>query len=106
NKYGADDALYHSQCISALVASLTSPRLTTRKLISEVLTFLCHWERPLGHEKVLQAMDQVKMYTGETGRFDAWLRIVEVTIDGRGKLGSLVGASDEVRSGGMGMESM
>lgn len=106
NKFGADDAINHPQCITALVASLTSPRLTTRKLISEVLTFLCHWERPLGHEKVLQAMDQVKMYTGETGRFDAWLRIVEVTIDGRGKLGSLVGASDEVRAGGMGMESM
>lgn len=106
NKYGADDALNHQQCISALVSSLTSPRLMTRKLVSEVLTFLCHWERPLGHQKVLAAMDQVKNQAGETGRFDAWLRMVEVTIDGRGKLGSLVGASEEMRSGGYGMESM
>lgn len=106
NKYGADDALRHQHCINALVASLTSPRVTTRKLVSEVLTFLCHWERPHGHTKVLTAMDQVKGYQGETGRFDSWLRIVEVTIDGRGKLGSLVGASEEVRSGGIGMESL
>ncbi|RPB00177.1 actin-binding FH2 [Choiromyces venosus 120613-1] len=106
NKYGADDALRHHHCVSALTASLTSPRVTTRKLVSEVLTFLCHWDRPHGHTKVLAALDQIKTHQGENGRFDSWLRIVEVTIDGRGKLGSLVGASDEVRSGGIGMESL
>lgn len=106
NKYGADDALKHQHCVSALTASLTSPRVTTRKLVSEVLTFLCHWDRPHGHTKVLAALDQLKSHQGENGRFDAWLRIVEVTIDGRGKLGSLVGASEEVRSGGIGMESL
>lgn len=106
NKYGADDALKHHHCVSALTASLTSPRVTTRKLVSEVLTFLCHWDRPHGHTKVLAALDQLKSHQNENGRFDAWLRIVEVTIDGRGKLGSLVGASEEVRSGGIGMESL
>ena len=106
NKYGADDALKHHHCVSALTASLTSPRVTTRKLVSEVLTFLCHWDRPHGHTRVLAALDQIKTHQGENGRFDSWLRIVEVTIDGRGKLGSLVGASDEVRSGGIGMESL
>ena len=39
-------------------------------------------------------------------RLDAWMRIVEVTIDGRCKMGSLVGASEEVRSGGIGMENL
>ncbi|KAF8427296.1 hypothetical protein EV426DRAFT_529656 [Tirmania nivea] len=106
NKYGADDALQHQSCVAALTASLTSPRVTTRRLVSEVLTFLCHWDRPNGHAKVLAALDQIKNNQGETGRFDAWLRIVEVTIDGRGKLGSLVGASEEVRSGGIGMENL
>lgn len=106
NKYGADDALVHQQVIVALATSLISPRLTTRKLVSEVLTFLCHWAEGEGHLKVLQAMDHVKVQQGENGRFDAWMRIVEVTIDGRGKMGSLVGASEEVRSGGIGMENL
>ncbi|PIG87206.1 cytokinesis protein SepA, partial [Aspergillus arachidicola] len=106
NKYGADDALAHQQVIIALVSSLLSPRLNTRKLVSEVLTFLCHWAEGHGHQKVLQAMDHVKNHQGETGRFDAWMRIVEVTIDGRGKMGSLVGASEEYRSGGIGMENL
>ncbi|KAJ5139068.1 Diaphanous autoregulatory [Penicillium bovifimosum] len=105
NKYGADDALEHQNVLVALVSSLSSPRLNTRKLVSEILTFLCHWGDGQGHQKVLQAMDKVKHDHNETGRFDAWMRIVEVTIDGRGKMGSLVGASDEYRSGGIGMEN-
>lgn len=106
NKFGADDALAHQQVIVALSASLISPRLTTRKLVSEVLTFLCHWADGQGHLKVIQAMDYVKTQQGENGRFDAWMRVVEVTVDGRGKMGSLVGASEEVRSGGIGMENL
>ncbi|KAI0874579.1 putative cytokinesis protein sepA [Hypoxylon argillaceum] len=106
NKYGADDALAHQQVVVALATSLISPRLTTRKLVSDVLTFLCHWEDGNGHLKVIQAMDYVKTQQNENGRFDSWMRLVEVTVDGRGKMGSLVGASDEVRTGGIGMENL
>ncbi|KAH8887488.1 FH2-domain-containing protein [Thozetella sp. PMI_491] len=107
NKFGADNALTHQSVIVSLAASLISPRLTTRKLVSEVLTFLCHWGQDgEGHEKVIQALDVVKSQQGENGRFDAWMRLVEVTVDGRGKMGSLVGASEEVRSGGIGMENL
>ncbi|KAI1414606.1 hypothetical protein F5Y13DRAFT_197606 [Hypoxylon sp. FL1857] len=106
NKYGADDALAHQQVVVALVTSLISPRLTTRKLVSDVLSFLCHWNEGEGHMKVIQAMDVVKSQQNENGRFDSWMRLVEVTVDGRGKMGSLVGASDEVRSGGIGMENL
>ncbi|KAF2878474.1 hypothetical protein BDV95DRAFT_589402 [Massariosphaeria phaeospora] len=106
NKYGADNALHHPSIILALVGSLTSSRLNTRKLVSDVLTFLCHWGAGTGHEKVLQALDQLKSFYGENSRFDAWMRMVEVTVDGRGKLGSMVGASDEVRSGGIGVENL
>lgn len=106
NKYGADDALDHAQVIISLSASLTSLRLVTRKLVSEVLTFLCHWASGEGHLKVIQAFDHLKHAQGENGRFDAWMRTIEVTVDGRGKMGSMVGASDEVRSGGVGMENL
>ena len=106
NKYGADDALTHPQIPISLALCLISPRLTTRRLVSEVMTFLCHCGDGQGHMKVLHAMDHVKGMINENGRFDAWMRIVEVTIDGRGKMGSLVGASEELRSGGVGMENL
>ena len=106
NKYGADNALNHPSIIQALCSSLISNRLNTRKLVSDVLTFLCHWGEGSGHEKVLQALDNLKSQYGESSRFDAWMRVVEVTVDGRGKMGSMVGASDEVRSGGIGVENL
>ena len=106
NKYGADNALNHPSIIQALAGSLISSRLNTRKLVSDVLTFLCHWGEGGGHEKVLNALDNLKAQYGENGRFDAWMRVVEVTVDGRGKMGSMVGASDEVRSGGIGVENL
>ncbi|KAG8424556.1 hypothetical protein J3458_001334 [Metarhizium acridum] len=107
NKFGADDALMQQKVLLALATCLISARITTRKLVSEILTFLCTWGRDgEGHIKVIQALDELKTQSGENGRFDAWMRLVEVTIDGRGKMGSLVGASEEVRTGGIGMENL
>ena len=55
------------------------------------------------HARAVSGLDVC--WTGELfhRRLDAWMRIVEATIDGRGKMGSLVGASEEVRSGGIEM---
>ncbi|OAA72452.1 cytokinesis protein sepA [Cordyceps fumosorosea ARSEF 2679] len=107
NKFGADDALMQQKVLLALGTSLVSPRLTTRKLVSEILTFLSTWgDNGEGHYKVIQALDEVKAQSGANGRFDDWMRLVEATVDGRGKMGSMVGASDDVRTGGVGMENL
>lgn len=107
NKFGADDALMQQKVLLALGTSLVSPRLTTRKLVSEILTFLCTWgDNGEGHYKVIQALDEVKAQTGANGRFDDWMQLVEATVDGRGKMGSMVGASDDIRTGGVGMENL
>ncbi|TQV91017.1 cytokinesis protein sepA [Cordyceps javanica] len=107
NKFGADDALMQQKVLLALGTSLVSPRLTTRKLVSEILTFLCTWgDNGEGHYKVIQALDEVKAQSGANGRFDDWMRLVEATVDGRGKMGSMVGASDDIRTGGVGMENL
>lgn len=105
-KDGADHALQTAKTVPALVNSLISPRLPTRKLLTEVLVFLAHWQEPIGHQQVLSAFDIIKSQSGDVGRFESWMRVVEHTLEGRGKLGSMVGASEEVRTGGIGMESM
>ena len=92
--------------VFALCLSIVSPHLPTRKVVAEILTFLCHWDPPNGHTAVLSGMDQLKSHLAELGRFDAWMRLLELTIDGRGKMGSLVGASEEIRKGGMGVDSI
>ena len=42
-------------------------------------------------------MDELRVAFDRHGRFDAWFTALEAAIDGRGRMGSLVGASDEVR---------
>ena len=106
NKFGADDALAHQSVLIALITCLTSSGLPTRKLVSEILTFLCYYEESSGHTKVLQALDSVKSMVGGNGRFDAWMRLCEDTIDGRGRMGKLGCASDELRKDGLGMKNL
>lgn len=103
---GADHAVRTSKCVAPIVRSLVSPRLSTRKLVTDVLTFLAHWDAPRGHDQVLAGLSQLKQHLNEVSRFDAWFSVVEQTLAGRGKFGSLVGASDDLRSGGVSIESL
>ncbi|CAG8584202.1 10129_t:CDS:10 [Ambispora leptoticha] len=105
NRWGAQEALTHPQCIYSITFSLVSPQLNTRKLVAEVLSFLCYCEIPVGHNLVLAGFDQLKQFQAEHGRFDAWMRMLENTIDGRGRMGSFVNASEEYRKGGIGIDS-
>jgi cytokinesis protein len=79
NKSDSIGAVAGQQIIVALVTWLTSMRLLTRKLISEILTFLCHWDDGHGQLEVLRALDYVNNQHGENGRFDAWIRNIETT---------------------------
>ena len=97
SKPGAHDALQHPKCISGITQSLVSTQLSTRKQASDILLFLCHWEKPEGHRLVLQGIDDLRAVHNLPGRFDGWFAALESALDGRGRMGSLVGASDEVR---------
>ncbi|KAF9905716.1 hypothetical protein BX616_000939 [Lobosporangium transversale] len=100
NRWGAQEAIKHPPCIYALCFSITSPQIQTRKLVVEVLTFLCYCEVPMGHKLVLEGLDQVQEYWRESARFDAWMRILENTIDGRGRFGTAIGMSEELKKTG------
>lgn len=69
-----------------------------------MLTFLCYYEdgRALSH--VLASLDALSLANNEPSRYDYWFKSLDATLSGRGKMGSLVGASDEVRRIG-GVES-
>lgn len=63
----------------------------------EILAFVCHVDLPKGQEIVLKGLDKLSEHLGEFGRFDAWLKLLGATLDGRGIMGSLVGASEDVK---------
>lgn len=98
SKYGARDAISQPKCITNITLSLTSPHLPSRKTVCDILTFLSYWDAPKGHQCVLDGLDVLTQVRGEVGRFDAWFATFESTVDGRGRMGSMVGASEEIRS--------
>lgn len=96
-QWGAREVVSNPQCVYHVVLSLVSPPIQTRKLVCEILAFLCHVDLPKGQELVLKAMEKLKDHRREYARFDAWLKLLDMTLDGRGRMGSLVGASEDVR---------
>jgi hypothetical protein len=58
---------------------------------------MCYFEQPKGHVMVLQGMDTIKELKNEYCRFDSWLKTLNSVLDGRGKMGSIVGASTDIR---------
>lgn len=73
--------------------------MVVRRMACEALTFMCYCEPPAGHTMVLRGL--ALLQDGNAGRFDAWFDSFEQMIDGRGRMGSLVGASKDVRSLGV-----
>ena len=61
------------------------------------MTFLCYWEDGQHHELVIKALDALSTANNETGPYTYWFHSLENTLLGRGRMGSLVGASEEVR---------
>lgn len=95
---GASDVSSQPATVASIAASIMSPQLQTRKQAAEILIFLTSWDKPHGHSVVLKSFDALQSHYDEISRFDAWLKAFEATIDGRGRMGSLVGASDELKN--------
>ena len=74
--------------------------IPSRRLVAEILTFLCYYNNGVAHESVLKAMDALSAANNQTGRYDFWFQSLLTTLSGRGKMGSLVGASQDIRKHG------
>lgn len=96
------------QIIHAIATSLISPRLTSRQLSAEMLVFFCHLTdqtHRTGLSMVQTAFDQLEQrlnaaitdISQKVGRFEVWLKQLEQTIDGRGRMGSMVGVSNDLK---------
>lgn len=94
--------------IYGLCFSLTSPNLAARKAAAEILVFFCHWEEEgedrVGLSHVLHGLAMVEAHANasrdigdKVGRFDIWLRQMEQTVEGRGRMGSTVGLSRDLK---------
>ncbi|KAJ2039328.1 hypothetical protein H4S03_001764 [Coemansia sp. S3946] len=96
-QWGAQDVLRYPTCVHNLCFSIDAPSLLTRRLISEILTYICYLNVPTGHKEVLKGLDKLQKFREMQKRFEPWMRALESAVDGRGRMGSKVGVSEELR---------
>lgn len=112
----------HRLMTDTVAEGLFSTKLVTRKMATEIFVCMLEKKNKNRFEAVLTALDK-KFRIGQNLHMiqnfkkmpqyfshltleshlkiiQAWLFAVEQTLDGRGKMGSLVGASDEFKNGG------
>ncbi|PPQ65095.1 hypothetical protein CVT24_003056, partial [Panaeolus cyanescens] len=95
------DAFSHATMPTLIASSLNSPYIPTRKIILEILIYLAVSRNAEAHPQVLAALETLSISNNDThGSFDYWFKSMEQSLSGRGKMGSLVGASEEVRKAG------
>ena len=106
------EAIRLNGIVTQIVSSLNSPHLPTRKLICEVLLSIIYVNKQDALALVFPALESLtrsnedpKVKNGPEDRrntpgyYDYWFKSLESALLGRGKMGSLVGASEEVRKG-------
>lgn len=112
----------HTLMCDTIARGLFSTKLNTKKMATEIFVVILQKKDATRFNMVLQALDQnfkigqnfhMKMYYSHYPQYfshltidsqlkviQAWRFAVEQTLDGRGKMGSRVGASDEFKASG------
>ncbi|EGN96042.1 hypothetical protein SERLA73DRAFT_162010 [Serpula lacrymans var. lacrymans S7.3] len=100
---GASEAISHTMIVTQLTSSLNTPHLPTRKIILELLLAVVYMDRGFP-QLLINALEALSSANNETGCYEYWFKSMEIALKGRGKMGSLVGASEDVKKNG-GIES-
>lgn len=101
SQFAADEALTHLSIVTQIASSLNTPHLPTRKSLIDLLSFLTYWNEGQAHPLVINALETLSLSNNEAGGcYEYWFKSMEQSLSGRGKMGSLVGASEEVRRTG------
>jgi cytokinesis protein len=91
--------LRHPNIITGLTSGMNSPYLPTRKLLAENLTFAVLWEEYDVRPNVISALETLSTTNNEPSGspYAYWFKSLNAAFLNRGKMGSLVGASEEAR---------
>ncbi|SMN19867.1 similar to Saccharomyces cerevisiae YNL271C BNI1 Formin [Maudiozyma saulgeensis] len=121
-RQGLTEFTTHNLMSDTIARGLFSARLNTKKMATEIYVVILQTKNTRNFEVVLQSMDQnfkidqnahMMLYFKKYPQYfshltadsqlkviQAWRFSVEQTLDGRGKMGSMVGASDEYKLAG------
>lgn len=90
-----------SSTVVAIAGSLSSPFIPARRNATDLLTFMRYNipEEAIGNS-IEAGFETLSTSSGMSGRYDYWFKSFLDTVSGRGKMGSMVGASEDLRRNG------
>lgn len=94
-------ALNQPMIVEHLISSMNTKSIPSRRTCLDILTFLCYWEDGSLIDRIISSLNNLhgdNKDTGPPGPYGYWFGMFERHLAGRGKMGSLVGASDEIRN--------
>jgi cytokinesis protein len=106
---GAEDALSRPAILTQVVNSLVSSNVMARIQSAEILIFFIHYDADRSNRaglrialEALESLEQrinvaITNVKGKVGKFDTWLQQWLMIIDGRGRMGSMVGFSKDLQ---------
>jgi hypothetical protein len=84
--------------VTHIASALAIPHLPTRRLVIDILVFLVYWNEAADYQMVLVGLEALSEDNDEPGGCYAyWFASLNSLLAGRGKMGSLVGASPDFR---------
>lgn len=87
--------------LTQIASALSTPHLPTRKILLDLLCFLEYYNEGQVHNLVVSALEALSAANNEAGNpYAYWFKSLEIALAGRGRMGTLVGASDEVKRHG------
>ena len=75
--------------------------IPSRRTCLDILTYLCYWNEGLLIDRILTSLENLQKDNKDPcppGPYGYWFNMFERHLAGRGKMGSLVGASEEIRN--------
>ncbi|CDZ98389.1 RhoA GTPase effector DIA/Diaphanous [Phaffia rhodozyma] len=98
---GAADGLRHPQIVTNITCSLNSPNFATRRHAMDTVSPFCFYDPPRGYKIVLHSLSVLSKVHGSPSDtpFTVWLASFEGVLDGRGRMGSIVGMSEDLKRG-------
>lgn len=77
-RIGGKEAMDHPEYIHAVVFSIHCPQWQTRKIVCELLAFICYLD---GHEHVVRGFELLKKFKKSLVLYDSWMNEFLRTID-------------------------
>ncbi|KAI0094095.1 armadillo-type protein [Irpex rosettiformis] len=89
---GADSIIVH------IASALDTPHLPTRRLLLDILVFLVYWDDGTNYRTVINGLESLSEDNDKAkNAYAFWFASLQAVLSGRGKMGSRVGVSEQLK---------